>query len=163
MFSNNMFSNNMFSKNMFLKNILFKNLSFINLFAVRKKQCLNTWVVSLLLLILPCWANSSGQNLEICDGEFAEIPTPDTPSGGCVVETHQVFTDQAIIDAYSMDVATRRYIVYAPQKLPKRKPVPVVFVYHGHSVNAESVALYDTRNQFDYINTLMPIVMLRLA
>ena len=107
------------------------------------------WVIVSALTCLPSMAFSEGQSLDICNGQFAELPTADTPSKGCVVNTQQVFTDPATQQAYNTDVAERRYIVYAPKKLPKHKSVPLLFVYHGHGVNAEAVALYDTRNRFE--------------
>jgi len=43
---------------------------------------------------------------------------------------------------------TRRYLVYAPARLPAR-PLPVVLVFPGRSASAESVAFYDTHTRFE--------------
>ena len=90
-----------------------------------------------------------GQILEICNGEFSVIPSSKKPSGGCVVETEQTLSDPEIIGIYGASAMDRRYIVYAPKSLPQDKPVPVVFAYHGASVNAETMAFFDTRKSFE--------------
>ena len=87
-------------------------------------------------------------SVSICNGSFAQLPVPDLPSRGCVVETQQVLEDEKIRQAYSADVVDRRYILYVPENLPKR-PVPVVFAFHGQGVNAEAFALFNTRNSFE--------------
>ena len=86
----------------------------------------------------------------ICSGKFAKLYDTNRPSRGCVVETTQLINDKKTEEYYQETQFDRRYIVYAPDDLPKTK-VPIVFVFHGYSANAEAIASFDTLNRFETI------------
>jgi poly(3-hydroxybutyrate) depolymerase len=60
----------------------------------------------------------------------------------------QQWTDAATIRWLGARQAERRYLVYAPAKLPPR-PVPLVFVFPGSSASAEAAAFYYTHTRFE--------------
>ncbi len=72
----------------------------------------------------------------------------DPQSRGCVATFTQEWTDPASIDWLGSRQALRRYLVYAPARLPAG-PVPLVFVFPGSTASAEAAALYYTHVRFE--------------
>jgi len=72
----------------------------------------------------------------------------DTQSRGCVVSFMQEWSDPDSIRWLGTRQALRRYLVYAPARLPAG-PLPVVFVFPGSSASAEAAALYYTHSRFE--------------
>ncbi|HSS38981.1 MAG TPA: hypothetical protein VLT58_09440, partial [Polyangia bacterium] len=67
-------------------------------------------------------------------------------SRGCVATFTQALSDPATIRFVGANQVARRYLVYAPAKLPPR-PAPVVLVFPGYSTSAEAVAFYATHTR----------------
>jgi polyhydroxybutyrate depolymerase len=72
----------------------------------------------------------------------------DTQSRGCVVNFMQEWSDPDSIRWLGARQALRRYLVYAPSRLPAG-PLPVVFVFPGSTASAEAAALYYTHSRFE--------------
>jgi polyhydroxybutyrate depolymerase len=60
----------------------------------------------------------------------------------------QRLSDPATVRVLGATEVDRRYLVYAPARLPPR-PVPVVLVFPGYSASAESAAFYYTHTRFE--------------
>ena len=84
-----------------------------------------------------------------CTENFLAIPDNVRPSRGCVVRTFQQVENPQTRQYYGVREFVRRYILYIPETVTSTVSVPVVFVYHGANVNAETVAYYDTNNRFE--------------
>jgi len=69
-------------------------------------------------------------------------------SRGCVATFTQELSDPATIHGVGAKQVRRRYLVYAPARLPAT-PVPVVFVFPGYSASAEAAAFYYTHGSFE--------------
>ena len=82
------------------------------------------------------------------DLNFATIPSQNKPSRGFVVRTTQIIEDEKTRQYYGQQNLHRRYILYIPEH-PLSMALPVVFAFHGYNVNAETIALLDTRNRFE--------------
>jgi polyhydroxybutyrate depolymerase len=74
----------------------------------------------------------------------AEVPQ----SRGCVARFTQEVSDPTWVNYLGANQIKRRYLVYAPTKLPA-DPVPVVFVFPGATANAEAAAFYYTNTRFE--------------
>lgn len=98
----------------------------------------------------PSAVASKTQRLALCTEGPVRLVAPlgETQSRGCVVTFMQEISDPGTIRWLGMRKAVRRYLVYAPQKLPAG-PVPLVFVFPGSSASAESAALYYTHTRFE--------------
>ena len=89
-------------------------------------------------------------DLSSCSREFLRIAGGFTnPSRGCVVNTTQAVKDPETQQFYGVEEFDRRYILYAPNSIIGKKNAPIVFVYHGANVNAETVAFFDTSNRLE--------------
>ncbi|MEO8904052.1 MAG: PHB depolymerase family esterase [Polyangiaceae bacterium] len=75
-------------------------------------------------------------------------PAGAAQSRGCVVRFTQEWSDPESVRWLGATKAERRYLVYAPAKLPAG-PVPVVFVFPGATASAESAAFYYTGTRFE--------------
>lgn len=75
-------------------------------------------------------------------------PSGEQQSRGCIATFTQEWTDPESIRWLGTSRALRRYLVYAPARLPD-EPVPVVFVFPGATASAESAALYYTHTRFE--------------
>jgi polyhydroxybutyrate depolymerase len=69
-------------------------------------------------------------------------------SRGCVATFTQELSDPATIHQVGAKQVRRRYLVYAPERLPPG-PVPVVFVFPGYSASAEGAAFHYTHGSFE--------------
>jgi polyhydroxybutyrate depolymerase len=88
--------------------------------------------------------------LRLCTEAPIHLPAPpgERQTRGCVATFQQTLTDPATIARLKTTQVQRRYLVYAPARLPPG-PVPVVLVFPGYSSSAESVALYNTHTRFE--------------
>ena len=71
-------------------------------------------------------------------------------SRGCVVTFTQPLSDPTTAQRVGAAAVERRYLVYAPPRLPAR-PVPVVLVFPGYGASAEGAAFYYTHGRFEQL------------
>jgi polyhydroxybutyrate depolymerase len=88
--------------------------------------------------------------LALCTEPPVRLPAPaaETQTRGCVATFTQTWSDPDSLRWPGTNQAIRRYLVYAPARLPA-VPVPLVFVFPGSSASAESAALYYTHSRFE--------------
>src|SRR5690349_24248735 len=88
--------------------------------------------------------------LALCTEPPIRLPgAPGAPqSRGCVATFTQELSDPATVRWVGANQVRRRYLVYAPARLPAA-PVPVVFVFPGYSASAEGAAFYYTHGSFE--------------
>lgn len=88
--------------------------------------------------------------LGLCSQAPIRLPGPPgaRQSRGCVATFVQELSDPATIRSVGAKRVNRRYLVYAPARLPEA-PAPVVFVFPGYSASAEAAAFYYTHTRFE--------------
>jgi len=88
--------------------------------------------------------------LALCSEAPVRLPgQPGAPqTRGCVATFTQELTDPATINQVGARQVRRRYLVYAPARLPAA-PVPVVFVFPGYTASAEAAAVHYTHVSFE--------------
>ena len=107
-----------------------------------------------LILILLGLSELQAQNplkrFKLCKSAPWTVPrrTEGQQSRGCVVTFSQPIVDSVLIRELGVSLVDRRYLVHVPDNLPE-VPVPVVFVFPGKGVNAETMAYNETHTRFE--------------